>query len=304
MKVARIQFVPWDKSYYFTYGDLDVRPGDRVIVKTEMGIEMGTIIGLSDVGEKELGKLKKMQNDESSGENGESNGNTPDGGEEAELQDGDVTVKPILRRANASDLEKLPSADEKARALEYVRQAKKKYGLPMKFIDVYFSFDSSRITFAFIADGRVDFREMVKDLTRYFGKTIRLQQIGIRDEAKIMGDVGHCGRCLCCRGHLTQLESITSEMAEAQQCSHRGSDRISGVCGRLMCCLAYEQGGYESLATKFPPIGTKVNVDGKRGTIVGYHTLKQSVSVELINDNGESGAVIEVDLNRKKKNNK
>ena len=194
------------------------------------------------------------------------------------------------------------SFDEKKEALEVCRKTKDRHDLPMKFIDVHYSFDGSRVTFAFIADGRIDFRELVKDLTRHFGKTIRLQQIGIRDEAKIMGDVGHCGQRLCCRGHLKNLESITSEMADIQGCAHRGSDRISGVCGRLMCCLAYEQRGYEELVKNLPPIGAKVNVDGKRGIVVGHNPLKQAVKVEFQSD-GENGGrvVVEVDLNRHKK---
>jgi cell fate regulator YaaT (PSP1 superfamily) len=198
-------------------------------------------------------------------------------------------------------LEKISSLSEKREAVDFCRRIKDKYKLPMKVIDVNFSFDGSRITFAFIADGRVDFRELVKDLTRHFGRTIRLQQIGIRDEAKIMGDYGHCGKRLCCQGHLKQLTSISSEMAELQQCSHRGSERISGICGRLMCCLAYEQSGYEESRKKFPPLGTRVNVDGKRGTVVGHHILKETVNVEFPGEKGDNSTVSEISLNRNKK---
>lgn len=288
MKVAEIQFTPWDRTYYFDPEDLNIQEKDKVVVKTEIGTEIGEVVAVLDLSEKELKDLKKKKSEE--------------GGDS--LDDNEVEIlilKPVLRLATASDIEKIVSLKEKKDALEYARQLKDRLELPMKFIDVHFAFDNSRITFAFIADGRVDFREMVKEMTRHFGRTIRLQQIGIRDEAKIMGDVGHCGKGLCCRGHLKNLESITSEMAELQQCSHRGSDRISGVCGRLMCCLAYEQNGYEDLVKKMPKIGARVNVDGKRGEVVGHHVLKQSVDVAFKEDKGEGQTIVEVDLNRHKK---
>jgi cell fate regulator YaaT (PSP1 superfamily) len=143
-------------------------------------------------------------------------------------------------------------------------------------------------------------------LTRHFNKSIRLHQVGIRDEAKISGDCGHCGRQLCCKKFLKDLVSITSEMAEVQQCVHRGSDRLSGICGRLMCCLAYEEEGYREMFEKMPAIGAKVNVDGRRGLVVGHHMLKQTVDVEFDAEKGESvngsdKVVVEVDLNRNKK---
>jgi cell fate regulator YaaT (PSP1 superfamily) len=210
----------------------------------------------------------------------------------------------VVRKATANDLEKTVKLGEKQGALDYAKKMKDKYELAMKFFDVHFSFDGSRMTFAFIADGRIDFRELVKEMTRHFGRTIRLQQIGIRDEAKIMGDFGHCGQTLCCRRFLKEFNSITSEMAEIQQCSHRGSERISGACGRLMCCLFYEQPGYEELSKKMPPLGAMVNVDGKRGEVVGIHTLKQTVDVKFPGDKDEDGVIVEVDLNRKNKKKK
>ena len=285
MKIAKIKFTGWDKEYNFSFNDLKLKENDKVVVKTELGLEMGDVtgfIGLDD--HKYVLEEKKDEVDEN--------------GKQAEK----IIIKPVLRKATLRDLEKMASFEEKKEALEFCRKIKDKHDLPMKFIDVHYSFDGSRLTFAFIADGRVDFRELVKDLTRHFGKTIRLQQIGIRDEAKIMGDVGHCGRMLCCRGHLKNLESITSEMADIQGCAHRGSDRISGVCGRLMCCLAYEQRGYEELSKSLPPIGAKVNVDGKRGVVIGHNFLKQAVKVEFPGDRENGGrVVVEVDLNRHNK---
>lgn len=168
----------------------------------------------------------------------------------------------------------------------------------MKLVDVHFSFVGNRVNFAFIADGRVDFRDLVKDLTSHFNKLIRLTQIGIRDEARFSGDCGHCGRQLCCRGFLRDFSSIGSDMAEAQQVIHRGSERISGCCGRLMCCLAYEYEGYKEMAAKLPPIGERISVDGKRGMVVGCHVLKQTVDVEI--ENGRDGrTIVEVDYNKK-----
>ncbi len=289
MKVAEVQFTPWDKTYYFDINSLNLSVGDKVIVKTEIGVEMGEVVALLDIDEKELVKKKDV-----SEKTEETSSSSKAGNDSNEL-------KSVLRLANVQDIEGQPSLADKKKALDYIKSLKDKYELPMKFVDVRFAYDGSRITFAFIADGRVDFREMVKDLTRHFGKNIRLQQIGIRDEAKIMGDSGHCGRKLCCRGHLKNLESITSEMAELQQCSHRGSERISGICGRLMCCLAYEQKSYEELRSKMPDIGTKVNVDGKRGVIISHHILKNSVDVEFKNEKGDERTVLEVDLDRNKK---
>ena len=270
MKVAEIQFAPWDKKYFFSCDSVKLKLKDSVIVKTEIGTEVGKVVNFFDL-EKDDKKDIDLEN-----------------------------IKPVLRIASATDLEKIPSSAEISESLEVCKQLKTKHKLSMKFVDTHYSYDGSRITFAFIADGRVDFRELVKDLTRHFGKTIRLQQIGIRDEARHMGDFGHCGRKLCCKGHLKELCSIVSDMAELQQCSHRGSDRISGVCGRLMCCLAYEQKEYEELSLTMPPIGARVNVDGKRGEIVSHHILKQSVNVKFEDKKG-GYTITEVDLNRNKK---
>jgi len=289
MKVAQIQFTPWDKIYNFDPGDLTLVEGDQAIVKTELGTEIGKVVGFMEIDEKSVNNHNK---EEDQIEGAESVG-----------EKGDIKkkIKPVVRKATSLDLEKLPKQEEKQKAMEYCRKMIIKHELPMKLVDVYFSFDNSRITFAFIADGRVDFRELVKDLTRHFSRTIRLHQIGIRDEAKIMGDYGHCGRVLCCKKFLNDLTSITSEMAERQQVVHRGSERISGICGRLMCCLAYEEENYEELAKRLPAIGAKVNVDGKRGIVIGHHILKQSVDVQFPGENGEEGTITEIDLNRNKK---
>jgi len=280
MKIALVQFVSWDKLNYYGVADFDLSNNDKVIVKTDSGTELGKVVGFLEV-EKDSDDRKINI-------------------ELSEMLKND-SLRSVMRIADKEDLEDLPSQDDKQNALDYSKEVKQKYNLPMKFVDVHYSFDGSKLTFAFIADGRVDFRSLVKDMTRHFSKTIRLQQIGIRDEAKITGDIGPCGKNLCCRTHLKKLVSITSDMAEIQQCSHRGSDRISGVCGRLMCCLSYEQECYEKCAKKLPAIGRKVSVDGRRGTVIGHHILKESVDVEFPAAKGEQRSRVEVDLNRNKK---
>lgn len=275
MKTVQIQFTPWDKIYNFDPADSVLLIGDFVVVKTDLGTEIGKIVGFKDIAC------------------------------ESANEDEDGKIKPILRKATLTDLEKVFNKKQKKEAMAYCKKMAEKFELPMKLVDAHFSFDGSRITFVFIADGRIDFRELVKDLTRHFNRTIRLQQIGIRDEAKLIGDYGHCGCQLCCKRFLSELSSITSEMADLQQVAHRGSERLSGICGRLMCCLAYEQEGYKCMTEKMPPLGTKVNVDGKRGVVVCRHLLKNSVDVEFAVGEGEKEAggrtVVEVALDRKKK---
>lgn len=266
MKIVQIQFAPWDKSYNFDPGDVALINGNLVLVKTDLGVDLGKVAGFKEVSDVEM-------------ENGKE-------------------IKTILRKATATDLEKIPDDKQKKKDMEFCKRMIEKYGLAMKLIDIHYSFDGSRITFAFIADGRIDFRELVKDLTRHFNKTIRLQQIGIRDEAKLCGDYGHCGLPLCCGRFLNELSSITSEMAEQQQCVHRGSERISGVCGRLMCCLSYEEAGYKKMAEKMPPIDSEVRVEGKRGRVRGHHMLKQTVEVEIYASNGEASSLVEVEVEK------
>jgi len=269
MIYAQVQFAPWDKIYNFSLGKSEAIVGNFVIVETELGLELGRLVSLV---------------------------------EEIDPKDDKRELKLIIRKAEYDDLAKLPSPEKKEESLEFCREMIKKHELPMKLVDMHSSFEGNRINFAFISDGRVDFRELVKDLAAHFGVNIRLTQIGTRDEAKITGDCGPCGRGLCCRGFLTEFSSITSEMAEAQQVVHRGSERISGMCGRLMCCLSYEYEGYKEMAGKLPPLGTKVNVDGTRGVIVGHHILKQTVDVKLNPEkDGERDIIIEVDINRRNK---
>lgn len=269
MLIAQVQFISWDKIYNFSAGQLTLAVGDYVIVKTELGLELGKIIALIE--ETEALTLKKE-------------------------------LKPVIRKASDDDLFKVPEISKKKEALGFCREMIKKHELSMKLVDVHFSWEGGRLNFAFTADGRVDFRDLVKDLSGHFNASIRLTQIGTRDEARIAGDCGSCGLTLCCRGCLKDFCSITSEMAETQQVVHRGSERISGMCGRLKCCLSFEYEGYKYLTGQLPPIGTKVNADGIRGTIINHHVLKQTVDVRIPAERAdERDTIIEVDINRHKK---
>lgn len=276
MKIAQIQFTPWDKVYNFSAESISVKLHDYVIVETELGEEFGKIVRLDE---------RELLADELSG--------------------AEKALKPIKRLASLSDLSKIASPEKKQSALDVCRDLVIKRELDIKLVDVSFSFSGNRLNFAFVADGRVDFRDLVKDLTSHFNAQIRLTQIGTRDEARFSGDCGPCGRILCCRGHVREFFSITSDMAEAQQVVHRGSERISGMCGRLMCCLSFEYEGYKDMVGKLPPIGTKVNVDGVRGVVLGHHILKQSVDVKFPGTKeGERDFVLEVDINRHQKKEK
>lgn len=258
MVIVEVQFASWDKIYDFglpqgeglVFDKNDFKVNEYVIVETKLGVEIGNVVGIKEVDDKVIAA-----------------------GEE---------IKPILRKATAEDLDKVIYKNkDKEEAMSFCRDLIGKYKLSMKLVDVHFSFDGGRVTFAFIADGRIDFRELVKDLTRHFQKSIRLQQLGIRDEAKAIGDVGPCGRNLCCKQFLKDLKSVTSEFADVQQVAHRGSEKLSGICGRLKCCLAYEKNGYEELAKKMPAIGSIIKSPQGKGQVLGWHTLKQTVDIRL-----------------------
>jgi cell fate regulator YaaT (PSP1 superfamily) len=265
MKVVEVQLNLWDRVYYFLANDLVLNHGDYVIVEANQNTEIGRVVGFRDMDEKAL----KAQNE----------------GEE---------ISSILRKATLNDLEVL-EANEKSKeeTMETCKKFIDKNKLEMKLVDVQFSFDGKKVTFAFIADGRVDFRPLVKDLTRQYQKNIRLQQLGVRDEAKINGDIGSCGITQCCKTHLKVLGNVNAEQAELQQVSHRGAERLSGICGRLKCCLRYENDLYKELSQKFPAVGSKVKTPRGKGEVVNWHILKQSVGVRLEED---KDALVEVPI--------
>lgn len=262
MKIAEIKFHEWDKPYDFSFeNEINLKVGDKVVVKTELGMEMG-----------EVKKIKDL----------------------AESEQSENSLKPILRKANFSDIEKMKEKQKKRNeVLDYCKKQVGKHNLNMKLIDVYYSFDGGRMTFTFIADSRIDFRELVKDLTRHFQKSIRLQQLGIRDEAKIVGDIGLCGRNLCCKNVLKVLENISSDLIRLQQLSQRGSDRVSGICGRLMCCLSYEQDLYKEMSEGLPEIGSEVETDKGKGKVINQQILKRIVDIEL-----PDGTIVELEIKK------
>lgn len=262
MKIAQVQFSPWDKIYDFNIAtEVEAQVGDFVIVETELGQELGKLVAFAD---------------------------TP--------SSSDREIKPVLRLANIDEARLVYDKERRQKSLETCQNAISRHGLAMKLVDARFSLSGDRLTFAFLAEGRVDFRDLVKELNASFSANIRLLQIGSRDEARFSGDCGACGRELCCRSFVHDFSSITSEMAEAQQVVHRGSDRISGICGRLMCCLGYEYEGYKELGRELPPLGTRIKVEGRRGVVIGHHILKQTLDVRFPAENSnERDLIIEVD---------
>ena len=248
MQIAEVQFAPWDKVYWFDPSGHDLKLQDKVIVHTDLGMELGRVVGLED---KDTAKISVD------------------------------TIKPIIRKANLSDLEKISTrTTTKTDILKKARELVTKHQLDMKLVDVHFSFDGGRITFAFIADGRIDFRDLVKDLTHEFQKSIRMHQLGVRDEAKCIGECGSCGLELCCK-FLCNLGQVFGDYAQTQQVSHRGSERLSGPCGRLKCCLRFEQPIYEEIQSELPEIGRKVQTDHGRGEIISHNIIAGSVNVRL-----------------------
>ncbi|MBN1326114.1 stage 0 sporulation protein [Candidatus Falkowbacteria bacterium] len=265
MKIAEVQFNNWDKLAFCSFSEGEYKINDYVIFNIDTNLEIGKIVGFNEIDTQIEEKMKQTN----------------------ELQ-------AIIRKANLQDLEKKDQLlGKKEEALNSCKKLIEKNQLDMKLVDVHFSFDDKKIIFAFIADGRIDFRLLVKDLIRHFQKNIRLQQLGVRDEAKIDGDIGACGLTQCCKTYLKVLGNVNAEHAEAQQISHRGAERLSGICNRLKCCLRYENDLYVELSSKFPPLNSKVRTPRGRGEVIEWHVLKQTVSVKLEEDNE---AIVEIPL--------
>lgn len=257
MKVIAIKFVSWDEEYYFLPEDengnqFDLKISDKVLVDTAIGIDIGEIVDIKDINEEDF--------------KGE-------------------TIKPIMRIATDEDLDIVKKNNlNNKKHLREVKSFIKKHNLEMKLSDVHISYDDKMMVFSFIADGRVDFRELVKDLSKKFKRKIRLYQLGVRDEAKLCGDIGDCGQILCCKRFLKRLESINTGFARDQQIAHRGLDKLSGMCGRLKCCLAYEEDHYQELIAKLPQIGDKVNTKNGSGIVIELLPLKNSARIQLEKD--------------------
>ena len=247
IKVIGVRFRTAGKIYFFDPGKLEIKRNDHVIVETARGIEYGTVVGEP----KEIEEEKVIQ-----------------------------PLKPVLRVATERDDEQEAANKEKEReAFKICLEKIRKHGLEMKLIDAEYTFDNNKVLFYFTADGRIDFRELVKDLAAVFKTRIELRQIGVRDETKILGGIGICGRELCCHKHLSEFVPVSIKMAKEQNLSLNPT-KISGVCGRLMCCLKHEEETYEELNRRLPGVGDHVTTeDGLRGEVASVNVLRQLVKV-------------------------
>ncbi len=253
IKVVGIRFQRAGKIYYFDPLDYDLETAMHVIVETARGVEMGTVL----IPPKEVDDDKVVQ-----------------------------PLKPVIRIATDDD-EKVIEKNKEKEAEAYVICKEKiaKHGLDMKLVAAEYTFDNNKVLFYFTADGRIDFRELVKDLASVFRTRIELRQIGVRDETKMLGGIGICGRELCCRSYLTDFVPVSIKMAKEQNLSLNPT-KISGVCGRLMCCLKNEQETYEYLNSRLPSVGDSViTPTGMHGEVSGVNVLRQLVKVVV--DNGE-----------------
>lgn len=247
INVIGVRFRPAGKVYFFDPAGMDIKTGDHVIVETARGIEFGHVV----LGSRAVDESKVIQ-----------------------------PLKPVLRMATAADEETERRNKEKEKdAFGICLEKIKKHNLQMKLIDAEYTFDNNKVLFYFTADGRIDFRELVKDLAAVFKTRIELRQIGVRDETKIMGGIGICGRPLCCHTYLSEFIPVSIKMAKEQNLSLNPT-KISGVCGRLMCCLKNEEETYEELNSKLPNIGDYVTTDdGLKGEVHSVSVLRQLVKV-------------------------
>ena len=255
-KIVGIRFRNVGKIYYFDPKNYKMQIGDHVIVETARGVEFGRVV----LGPKEVGENEVVH-----------------------------PLKEVLRVATQADKEREKQNRQKEREAFKICQKKiREHGLEMKLIDAEYTFDNNKVLFYFTADGRIDFRQLVKDLAAIFKTRIELRQIGVRDETKILGGIGICGRQLCCHTYLSEFAPVSIKMAKEQNLS-LNQTKISGVCGRLMCCLKNEQETYEELNKKLPGIGDIVTLpDGLQGTVHSVNVLRQRVKVIVeINDEKE-----------------
>ena len=256
VKVVGVRFRNAGKIYYFGPGKLDIHAGMHVIVETARGVEMGTVM------------------------------TEPKGVSEEEVIQ---PLKPVIRIATEADEKTVAKNREKEKdAFRICLEKIAKHKLDMKLVEAEYTFDNNKLLFYFTADGRIDFRELVKDLAAVFRTRIELRQIGVRDETKIMGGIGICGRALCCNTYLSEFAPVSIKMAKEQNLSLNPT-KISGVCGRLMCCLKNEEETYEYLNSRLPNIGdTVTTIDGVRGEVQSVNVLRQLVKVIVeVNDEKE-----------------
>ncbi len=243
-----VQFFEWSSPENVSSSLSDLRAGDKVVVQHKWGMLLGTVV--------------------------------------SEGAEGKDVVGQVVRKATAQDFEVVLRNKEKEKSLRRsIKQRVREAGLLMKVADVRLSIDGGCVVVIFTADNRVDFRELVKTLATELGKSIRFQQVGARDEAKRMGGFGICGREICCSKFSRGLRSITTDMARSQSIAHRGSERLSGLCGRLMCCLAYESKQYEECSVCMPNRGDMVEYNGEEMKVL--ESLVLDKRVKIIDSNGQ-----------------
>ena len=250
-KIVSVRFKPNGKTYFFDPSDLDIQTGDHVIVTTARGTECGEVVqGVHEVADSACSR----------------------------------DLKPVVRMADAVDVRRMRQnrADEE-KAFQLCQERIEKHGLDMKLVEVEYNLDRSKILFYFTADGRVDFRELVKDLASVFHTRIELRQIGVRDESKMLGGLGICGQPFCCSRFLKDFQPVSIKMAKEQNLSLNPA-KISGCCGRLMCCLAYEQKTYEYLNGVLPMVGSTVRTPDGVGTVVEVSPVAATLRVRTGTD--------------------
>lgn len=246
--VVGVRFKKAGKIYYFDPDNIDIKKDDFVIVETARGIEFGqAVVGIKEIKEEEI---------------------VP-------------PLKRVLRVATEEDIAlNQENIQKEKEAFETCLKKIEEHGLDMKLIDVEYTFDNNKVIFYFTADGRVDFRELVKDLAAIFKTRIELRQIGVRDESKMIGGLGPCGRTLCCSTFLGEFAPVSIKMAKEQSLSLNPT-KISGICGRLMCCLKYEHEMYEKILEKLPSVGSVVMTPNGKGIVVETNTLLEIVKVKV-----------------------
>jgi cell fate regulator YaaT (PSP1 superfamily) len=247
--VVGVRFKKAGKIYYFDPGELSIPDGEFVIVETIRGVEFGKVV------------INKKQVSE---------------------HDVVLPLKKVIRTADAKDRLIVEENRQAAKeAYDVCVQKVHEHNLDMKLVDVEYTFDRNKVIFYFTADGRIDFRELVKDLASIFRTRIELRQIGVRDEAKLLGGIGPCGRMLCCSTFLGDFEPVSIKMAKDQNLSLNPT-KISGLCGRLMCCLKYENDEYETAKEQLPDLGETIQTPNGKGKVVGLNILERILQVELL----------------------
>ncbi len=254
IKVIGVRFRRAGKIYFFDPLDFNIEKGNHVIVETARGVEYGDVV----LGPREVADEEVIQ-----------------------------PLKPVIRISTQKDDEQeVINKEKEKKAFNICLEKIKKHELEMKLIDAEYTFDNNKVLFYFTADGRIDFRELVKDLAAIFKTRIELRQIGVRDETKVVGGIGMCGRPLCCNTHLSDFIPVSIKMAKEQNLSLNPT-KISGVCGRLMCCLKHEQDTYEELNNRLPNLGDFVTTDDNlKGEVQSVSVLRQKVKV-IVNVNDE-----------------